>query len=57
MSIAFFRGIQVVITLGIHLFPFRTEKLSPTVPMVLRNSGRVGRRRFLSRESERREVG
>ncbi|HJD93915.1 MAG TPA: hypothetical protein K8W07_02910, partial [Bacteroides togonis] len=27
----------------------RTEKLSPVTPMVLRNSGRVGRRRF-SRE-------
>ena len=32
---------------GFHLFPFRTEKLSPVAPMVLRNSGRVGRRRFL----------
>ncbi len=47
-----FRSIQVVITLGIHLFPFRTEKLSPTVPMVLRHSGRVGRRRFLRSERE-----
>ncbi|GAB6009483.1 hypothetical protein MK137Hg11_000211000, partial [Dysgonomonas reticulitermitis] len=27
-------------------FPFRTEKLSPVVPMVLRISGRVGYRRF-----------
>uniref|UniRef100_A0A0N5A5Z7 Uncharacterized protein n=1 Tax=Parastrongyloides trichosuri TaxID=131310 RepID=A0A0N5A5Z7_PARTI len=25
---------------GAHLFPFRTEKLSPPEPMVLRNSGR-----------------
>ena len=33
---------------GFHLFPFRTEKLSPVTPMVLRNSGRVGRRRFSS---------
>ena len=32
--------------LGIHLFPFRTEKLSPITPMVLRNSGRVGSRRI-----------
>ena len=32
-----------------HLFPFRTEKLSPVTPMVLRNSGRVGSRRFFSR--------
>lgn len=31
---------------GDHLFPFRTEQLSPGEPMVLRNSGRVGRRRF-----------
>ena len=38
--------IQVVIALGFHLFPFRTEKLSPTTPMVLRKSGRVGSRRF-----------
>jgi hypothetical protein len=27
--------IQVAIALGIHLFPFRTEKLSPMAPMVL----------------------
>jgi hypothetical protein len=32
---------------GSHLFPFRTEKLSPPAPMVLhgRLCGRVGRRR------------
>ena len=29
------------------IFPFRTEKLSLVTPMVLRNSGRVGSRRFL----------
>ena len=29
---------------GDHLFPFRTESLSPIAPMVLVNSGRVGRR-------------
>ena len=39
--------IKVVIALGIHLFPFRTEKLSPTTSMVLRKSGRVDSRRFL----------
>ena len=39
----------MVITLGFHLFPFRTEKLSPIVPMVLRNSGRVGSRHFKKR--------
>ena len=33
--------------LGIHLYPYRTEKLSPMAPMVLRKSGRVGSRRFL----------
>ena len=38
--------IKVVIAWGFHLFPFRTEKLSPTTPMVLRKSGRVGSRRF-----------
>ena len=33
---------------GIHLFPFRTEKLSPSAPMVLgaKAPGRVGRRRI-----------
>ena len=41
------KGIKVVIALGIHLFPFRTEKLSPTTSMVLRKSGRVDSRRFL----------
>ena len=29
------RHIQVVIASGFHLFPFRTEKLSPIAPMVL----------------------
>ena len=33
--------IKVAIARGIHLFPFRTEKLSLVTPMVLRNSGRV----------------
>ena len=28
---------------GVHLFPFRTEKLSPYAPMVLPLGGRVGR--------------
>ena len=35
-----------IIARGIHLFPFRTEKLSLVTPMVLRNSGRVGSRRL-----------
>ena len=35
---------------GKHLFPFRTEQLSPTAPMVLvpQGTGRVGRRRFFT---------
>ena len=37
---------QVVIVAGFHLFPFRTEKLSPPAPMVLHTRGRVGSRRF-----------
>jgi hypothetical protein len=38
----------VAIARGKHLFPFRTEQLSPAAPMVLGTHvpGRVGRRRF-----------
>src|SRR3954463_944107 len=38
----------VVMARGKHLFPFRTEQLSPSAPMVLgsQEPGRVGRRRF-----------
>ena len=32
----FFKIFKVVIAAGIHLFPYRTEKLSPFAPMVLR---------------------
>ena len=41
--------ISVALAWGKHLFPFRTEKLSPTAPMVLvpYGTGRVGRRRFI----------
>ena len=35
-------------SVGDHLFPFRTEKLSPTAPMVLHTRGRVGRRQLFS---------
>ncbi len=37
----------MVMARGIHLFPFRTEQLSPSAPMVLgsQGPGRVGRRR------------
>ncbi len=40
----------VALARGKHLFPFRTEKLSPSAPMVLgpQGPGRVGRRRFFS---------
>src|SRR5437870_10986953 len=43
------RMISVAIARGKHLFPFRTEPLSPSAPMVLGGQppGRVGRRRFL----------
>jgi hypothetical protein len=38
----------VAMARGKHLFPFRTEPLSPSAPMVLglKGPGRVGRRRF-----------
>ena len=37
----------VAMARGKHLFPFRTEQLSPSAPMVLgpQGPGRVGRRR------------
>ena len=43
------RRFPVAMARGKHLFPFRTEKLSPSAPMVLgpQGPGRVGRRRFL----------
>src|SRR3954452_6913495 len=42
----------VALAWGKHLFPFRTEQLSPTAPMVLglHGPGRVGRRRFFTLE-------
>ena len=46
------RLFQVVIVAGFHLFPFRTEKLSPPAPMVLHTRGRVGSRRFLKKPFE-----
>jgi hypothetical protein len=41
----------VALARGKHLFPFRTEQLSPSAPMVLgsQGPGRVGRRRFFLR--------
>lgn len=43
------REFPVVMARGKHLFPFRTEQLSPSAPMVLgsQGPGRVGRRRFI----------
>ena len=43
-------GIQVVIVSGFHLYPFRTEKLNLTAPMVLRHSGRVGSCRIIGED-------
>jgi hypothetical protein len=42
------RVFPVALARGKHLFPFRTEQLSPSAPMVLgsQGPGRVGRRRF-----------
>ena len=47
----------VVIATGFHLFPFRTEKLSPTAPMVLHPRGRVGRRHFTTSLETRKRLG
>src|SRR6188768_3235061 len=43
------RRLSVALARGKHLFPFRTEQLSLSAPMVLgpQGPGRVGRRRFL----------
>src|SRR5580704_2583386 len=42
------RNFPVALARGKHLFPFRTEQLSPSALMVLgpHGPGRVGRRRF-----------
>src|SRR2546421_11747302 len=44
---------------GKHLFPFRTESLSPSAPMVLRAKarGRVGRRRDQKRRTSAGRTG
>ena len=42
---------MAVIASGFHLFPFRTEKLSPSAPMVLQTRGRVGRRQLFKRRT------
>src|SRR5437868_15123088 len=58
MSLWSFEGVRIfappltisaVIAVGVHLFPFRTEQLSPLAPMVLgaQAPGRVGSRRIL----------
>ncbi len=45
---SWFPHFPVAMARGKHLFPFRTEQLSPSAPMVLgsQGPGRVGRRRF-----------
>ena len=45
-------GLPVAMAKGIHLFPYRTQKLSPYAPMVLgwRRPGRVGRCRIPMRK-------
>ena len=48
--------IQAVIAAGSHLFPSRTEKLSPLAPMVLHTRGRVGSRHFSSGSPEHSNV-
>src|SRR5690242_9805373 len=47
--------VSAVIAAGVHLFPFRTGKLSPLAPMVLGGQppGRVGRRRLFPEEPPR----
>src|SRR6185369_2482694 len=52
LSIFFEIRFGVALAEGSHLFPFRTEKLSPPAPMVLpgRPGGRVGRRPLNSRK-------
>src|SRR4051794_1081688 len=46
------RHFPVAMARGKYLFPFRTEQLSPSAPMVLgpHGPGRVGRRRFFHHE-------
>ena len=56
-SRACFFVIQAATAAGFHLFPSRTEQLSPRAPMVLRHSGRVGRRRFPNPPAPEREPG
>ena len=41
---------------GAHLFPYRTEQLSPSAPMVLAIAGRVGRRQFFFLKPEDRST-
>ena len=50
------RHIQAVIAAGSHLFPSRTEKLSPLAPMVLHTRGRVGSRHFYEKPRAQRCV-
>ena len=53
------KRIPVVMAKGIHLFPYRTQKLSLSAPMVLgwRRPGRVGHCRIPYEKSFRRSLG
>ena len=53
------RLFPVALARGRHLFPFRTEQLSPSAPMVLgsQGPGRVGRRRFFMKHRTRAALG
>ena len=42
-------SVSVMIAVGSHLFPFRTEKLKPPAPKILEEiSGKIGRRRDIT---------
>ncbi len=48
LSLFFKRGkVLVILAQGSHLFPYRTQKLSPAAPMIL-HSGKVGHRQDLA---------
>ena len=47
-------GESVFLTQRVHLFPFRTQKLSPAVPTILdwRRSGKIGQSRHHYRKTK-----
>ena len=52
LSLEALRGTSGGYRAGAHLFPFRTEKLSPAAPMILRPRGKVGRRPPLTKSQD-----